>query len=151
MAVNCSSNEQRAVMSAPFLVPPCLTECVFSPARERWKTMWIVIRYPLSVSSGCCAPCSSLCGMKETQLTVCLRLSLLLRACEAESCASASFIKHQLHKKDDYRSYQPFFGSPSCKIQTHPWLNSQPADLVPLSLAFPLRLRTLMLLFASHY
>lgn len=35
--------------------------------------------------------------MKESQLTVCLWLGLLLRQ-EAERCASASFIKHHLHK-----------------------------------------------------
>lgn len=56
----------------------------------------------------------------------------------------------------NYQSHQPFFGSPVCKIQFHPWLSSQPAICLPGILShslscLSLRLCTLMLLSAYHY
>lgn len=170
MEVNCSFSslkwalhgKQWAVMSGGLFLVPHIWPSVFSPARERRKTIWIVIRYLFSLVL-LLLPLE-LTLQHEGKFIMCLRLGLLLRACEAGGrglCRiNYCFLKKQLHMRPIFNAAiinPPFFGSPLCKTQFHPYLSSKPAVCLPgnlscsLSCLSPSGCCTLMLLFASHY
>lgn len=122
---DAAAAERRACLVRARSACSCLTECVLSCQREAEDDV-DSYQVPSRSLPAAVPPPRHVCVMNLAYCSGHVR-----PGGGAESRASASFIKHRLHKWMIISFTKPFFGSTFMQNTPHPWLSSQPSSVSP--------------------